>query len=158
MKLSAKVLVATGVMAAALGSAQATALAAPAHAAVTAQVTASTPAAVSPDTAHECGYSTGGEAEICIEIVGSGLYVDDMSAEMYNINSSSADYFAAITGPDNFQNIGPVVFMNPGEHYTKTWIVDKDLPAGTYTATLFEWNSYVEEWFAIASTQATVHT
>lgn len=159
MRLVRRLLIIMAVMAALFGSVQATALAAPTPAAASAQArvsTVATASSVRPDTSSGCGYSSGNHAMVCLKIVGGGLYVDDMSVEMDNISAADTDYFAAITGPNSFQRIGPVVYLKEFQSYTKTFTIDADVSAGTYTATLFQWNPDVEEWFAIASARAVV--
>jgi hypothetical protein len=115
MRLVRRLLIVMAVMATLFGPVQATALAAQAHTAVSAQTrvsaVAAAPSAV-PATSSGCGYSGGNTAMVCLEIVGGRLYVDDMSVEMDNISAADTDYFAAITGPNSFQEVGPVVYLN----------------------------------------------
>jgi hypothetical protein len=162
MRLIRKLVVVTAVMAAAFCSTQATALAAPAHAANTAQVQVRVSPAIpriTPLTDDRCNYSAGNDSQICLEIVGGGLYVDEMNVGIANINAGNdVSYFAAIVGPGGFNRATQPVELDEFQGITFTFPIDADLPAGTYTAVLYEWNSDAGEWIQIAATSCPVES
>jgi hypothetical protein len=161
MRLLRKLLAVTAVMTAAFCSVQANALAAPAaHAAQGRASAAGVTPGVMPLTDSRCNYGSGNTTQVCIEIVGGGLYVDDMSIELDVISGQSGTtYRGVIEGPGGFYRATSSEVINSFQAKTTVFTVDAYVSAGTYTAYMEEWlPAPYDIWVTICETSAPVES
>jgi hypothetical protein len=162
MRLPRRLLLATTAMVAAFGLTQTTAMAGTAQAASPARAQVLIRSAdhrISPLTDSRCNYSASNIFQICLEIVGGGLYVDEMEVGLANISGgNNVDLFGAVTGPGGFSLQTSPVSVDTFQGITFTFPINAYLPAGTYSAVLFEWESGTGQWVHIATTSCPIET
>ncbi len=104
--------------------------------------TATHTGAIVPDTATSCGTgSSSGNVESCITVVGSGLFIDTVTASA-RVISSGRTIQVCIHGPQGTIGCTPFVFEGPGDPpVTLIWAPDSNEPAGDYCVNTWRLNS-----------------
>ncbi len=116
--------------------------------------------AIQPDTATNCVGTSGlDDTELCLNVNGSGLYVNTMDSTFYNrllyggitghLEIMEPDGFALANTPDVNVPLGTFLYLD--------LTLDEDVPAGNYTAIFWHYIG-AGDWVDYQSVPVDVHS